>query len=488
MTPSDGNMGRMRRVLALVALALLVVGCGLLEGHPGAERRAAKHKTAEAPPQAPNVVVLLADDLDAALLKRYPEQFPNITALMEGGAAFENAFVTDPVCCPSRVTFLRGQYAHNHRVEQVPGGGEPDFRAIEHRSLPVWMRDVGYATAYIGPKYLNGWGGEHRPPGWTAFKAEPTLRAADGVHYVPGYNKQGRDTEGRTHTEVFSEYATTFVENRAGATPYLLYFSPFAPHDPGAHPARYDALFADAQAPRPPSYNEPDTSDKPPWLAGKPPLDQGRLDAADELYRDMARATKDVDDAVGRIVAALERTGELESTYIFFTSDNGYRYGVHRLPPGKWTAFEEDIRVPLAVKGPGIPAATRGEIVLNNDLVPTLADLAGFPAPPFADGRSYAPLLRGESPQWRDAFLVEAVRYEAMDRPAFKAVRTADGRSYVEYATGGRESYDLRQDPHQLDNLAADPARADEKAALAARLDALRNCAGESCRAAEDAP
>jgi N-acetylglucosamine-6-sulfatase len=228
-----------------------------------------------------------------------------------------------------------------------------------------------------------------------------------------------------------------------------------------------------------------------------------------------------VDEMIGKLVDTLEESGELENTYIFFTSDNGFHLGTHRLNAGKWTAYEEDIRVPLIVRGPGVPEGGKLEhMVLNNDLAPTFADLAGAELPSFVDGRSLGPLLTDDPPppdDWRSAFLVEAARdlgavdqrllelplsgdpppegsqraspsgaasREQWGRPGLKALRTED-RLYVEYETGERELYDLREDPYQLDNRykIADP---DLVQYAEGWLEALRGCVRATCRTAED--
>jgi arylsulfatase A-like enzyme len=233
-----------------------------------------------------------------------------------------------------------------------------------------------------------------------------------------------------------------------------------------------------------------------------------------DLYRKRLQSMLAVDEMIGELVDSLQHSGELDNTYIFFTSDNGYHMGEHRLTTGKWTAYEEDIRVPLIVRGPGVPEGGKLEhLVLNNDLAPTIAELGGAQAPSFVDGRSLVPLLDDNPPpseDWRQAFLIEAATelggVEAdptvddgspelplsgdpsperqWGHPALEALRT-EGGLYVEYEGGERELYDMREDPYQLDNRyeKSDPGlirRAEEG------LEALRGCAGAACRTAED--
>jgi len=217
-----------------------------------------------------------------------------------------------------------------------------------------------------------------------------------------------------------------------------------------------------------------------------------------------------VDEMIGRLVDALKESGELDNTYLLFTSDNGWHAGEHRLTTGKWTAYEEDIRVPLIVRGPGVPEGqTLPHLVLNNDLAPTFADLGGAETPEFVDGRSLVPLLGDDPPSvenWRQAFLVEAatelgstripllsgdqlpedLRHtprEDWGRPGIEAIRTED-HLYAEYGNGERELYDLSEDPYQLDNrYGADDLELLPR--LRGRLAALRGCSAAACRVAE---
>jgi N-acetylglucosamine-6-sulfatase len=231
----------------------------------------------------------------------------------------------------------------------------------------------------------------------------------------------------------------------------------------------------------------------------------------EELYRKRLQSMLAVDEMIGRLVDALEESGELDNTYVFFTSDNGWHAGEHRLTTGKWTAYEEDVRVPLIVRGPGVPEGrTLDHLVLNNDLAPTFAELGEAQAPAFLDGRSLKPLLSDDPPpleDWRSAFLVEAAteldgpRFpmlsgdqltegwrhasrEAWGRPGLEAVRTAD-HLYVEYGNGERELYDLREDPYQLDNRHR-TTDTEILRRLRERLAALQGCSGATCRAAEN--
>jgi N-acetylglucosamine-6-sulfatase len=465
------------RLLALIMVTLLAVGCG------------ASAQAQETPPERPNVVFILADDLDKQLLVSHLDDYPNIRTLAANGVTFQNAFVTNSLCCPSRATMLTGQYSHNHGVmhNDPPDGGAQAFMHLEPNALPVWLDNAGYATGLVG-KYLNNYDGTYEPPGWDEWKGRIVGRPYLGKDQVEGFGMDGKNAAGKTHTQVFSGEASSFVRRHAGssAAPFFLFVSPYAPHDPGIHADRYDAFFSDATLSRPPSFNERDVSDKPAWIRDDPRLTEDQITEAQRLYRNRLRSMMDVDRMVGRIVATLRETEELDNTYVVFTSDNGYHAGQHRLlTPPKRLAYEEDIRVPLIVRGPGVPrGVTRGQMVLNNDLAPTFAGWAGATPLLSPDGRSVAPLLGGAPPaRWRTALLTEASSHEQIGRPAYRAVRT-ENYLYVRYANGEKELYNLRRDPYQLRSYY--PTAGDAlKERLGRRLSALDSCAGVGCLSAE---
>jgi arylsulfatase A-like enzyme len=196
-----------------------------------------------------------------------------------------------------------------------------------------------------------------------------------------------------------------------------------------------------------------------------------------------------VEDLVERLIETLRAAHQLRNTYIVFTADNGFHLAQHRLPAGKNSAYEEDVRVPLIVRGPGVPAGGIVEHLAGNiDLAPTFAELGGVEAPAFVDGRSLVRFFHRReqsSKNWRQGLLLEA-GFITGNR-VFQGIR-GKGFTYVEYLnTGERELYDLEGDPYQLQSLhdAADPAVLDQ---LAAWLASLRECAGESCRSAEESP
>ena len=460
----------MYRLILIAMLVLLVVGCGA-----SAQTKETKEtkKTAE----RPNVVFILTDDLDSRLLASHLSAYPNIRNLAANGVTFENAFVTNALCCPSRSTILTGLYSHNHGVmtNTAPGGGASAFRPLEPTALPVWLDKEGYATGYVG-KYLNGYDGVYDPPGWDEWQGIDT--------------GTGADREVGQRTDVFSKQADTFVKRRAGrsAAPFFLQVAPIAPHGPARPYPRHSGLFAGEKAPQPPSFDERDVSDKPRYVRKLKPLTRDKIDTLNKLHRNRLRSMKAVDEMVGRLVATLRKTGELDNTYVVFTSDNGIHLGHHRLTEGKRLAYDEDIRVPLIVRGPGVPAGvTRGRMVLNNDLAPTFAEWTGatpLPVDEHVDGRSLVPVLRPTPPSgWRTAFLAEAAPHKRVGRPAYRAVRT-EKYLYVSYKNGEKELYNLKRDPYELRNFYPG-ARDSLKQHLRSRLSSLAGCEGAGCRSAE---
>ena len=487
-----------RALLLMSALAALAL-TGVLVG--------TAHVSVAAPKQPrPNVIVIETDDQTAETLR----VMTNVNRLLgEQGATFENNFASWPLCCPSRATFLTGQYAHNHGVlgNKAPEGG---YEKLDHsNTLAVWLRRAGYHTAHIG-KYLNGYGSRQNqleiPPGWSEWHAATRL-----PFFGHSMNENGRiitfgSAEQDYSTDVYGRKAVDVIRQRAPARqPFFMWVAFFAPHSggppdpddppktgkresvPTTKPApRHRDRFASEPLPMPPSFNEQDVSDKPTFVRDRPPLGPDGVAAIREAYQQQLESLLAVDEAVGEIVSALRAAGELDNTLIVFTADNGFMHGEHRIPSGKNNVYEPSVRFPLVIRGPGVPRDVRlQQLVANIDLAPTIVDAVDAKAGRTMDGRSLLPLLRNRRGPWRESVLLERVTAERQRaaegrNPTFTAIRTAR-HVYVEYTNGQRELYDLSNDPDQIASRHADLAYETVKTNLARRLAKLRMCSGRAC-------
>jgi arylsulfatase A-like enzyme len=490
-----------------LVLVLGLAGCGPDEQSPRsgasspAPSPAVAASTAVARPTAgerTNIVLVLVDDL-AMNLVRY---MPQVRKLAAQGTSFSDYTVTDSLCCPSRASLLTGRYPHNTGVftNTGPDGGFATFRRLgnEKSTFATDLRAAGYRTAFLG-KYINGYfpATRHVPPGWTTW-------AAGGNAYTH-YNYDLLEDDRIKHygaepadylTDVLSRKATSFIRASAAAgRPFLVEVSTYAPHLPYTPAPRDAEAFKKVKAPRGPSFGRQPTGATP-WLARHQPLTGPEIRQIDQDFRERVRAVQAVDRMVGSVRATLTRAGVADRTVVVFTSDNGLHMGEHGLNPGKQTAFDTDINVPLIAAGPGIvPGATVRVPAENIDLRPSFAELAGVGTPADVDGSSLVPLWRGETPAWRDVALVEhhgpstdpadpdIQPWRNANPPDYRAIR-APAFTYVEYGNGAREYYDNLADPHQLHNVAA-TLSADRLARLHRTLVDLSACRGEqACRAA----
>ncbi|MBE0672123.1 MAG: sulfatase [Anaerolineales bacterium] len=483
------NSLRFKVLSILMLVSLIATSCG------------AESKAVVLPMEnRPNILFILTDDLDSRLgTMDYMQNVQNL--LVARGTSIADYFVTSPVCCPSRTTTLKGQYTHNHGVyhNDSPNGGFVKFNESkgENSTLPVWLQAAGYRTALIG-KYLNNYPNsnerEYVPPGWSEWYSPARKNAYDGYDYV--LNENGVLVAYSPHevnyfTDVMSRKAVDFIQRAdKDDTPFFLYLSTFAPHEPSTPAYRHLNLFPDLTVPQTPSFNEADVSDKAPDMSRNPLLTQAQIDNMDELYRNRIRSLQAVDEMVAELVKTLEETGQLENTYIIFTSDNGFHMGQHRLYAGKEFLFEEDISVPFIVRGPGIAEgeSVSGYLSGNVDLASTFSAWAGVEPPAFVDGRSLTNILAGNPipyENWRQVFLLEEYRAgdENFPVPTYSGLRT-EQYLYVEYSMGFVELYDIQKDPYQLENIApsADPALLKYYSDW---LEALNKCSGSTCRELE---
>ncbi len=447
----------------------------------------------------PNIVFVLTDDLALNLV----QYMPHVLKMQQEGVTFTNYFVTDSLCCPSRSSIFTGRFPHDTGVFKNKGkdGGYLVFRdrGNEQATFAVALSAAGYRTAMLG-KYLNGYLPAKHPagPGWTTW-------AVAGNGY-PEFNYNIRQNSTVVHygrrpadylTDVLSEMAVRFIKKMPDQ-PFLIEVATFAPHAPYTPAPRDADAFPALRAPRTPAFNAAPDANAPKWLRAIPQLTEDEMAGIDTDFRKRAQSVQAVDKMIGELQAAVAAIGRERNTYFLFSSDNGLHMGEHRLRPGKMTAFDTDIHVPLIVTGPGVPAGrTVGELVENIDLCPTFAELAGAAASANVDGRSLVPLLHGEEAAgWRTAALIEhhgPLRDRAdPDVPArrsgnpstYEAIRMRTA-VYVEYADGEKEYHNLASDPDELHNTFSS-LTGEEKSSLHAILNALENCHdAKTCRAAE---
>jgi N-acetylglucosamine-6-sulfatase len=433
---------------------------------------------AQTPAPRPNIVLILTDDQRWDAMAYMPAVQKTLIAK---GTTFSNGFVVDPLCCPSRTSILTGQYSHTTGVylNGGPHGGFGSFHG-DSSTIATWLQGSGYQTALVG-KYLNSYGPNNTyiPPGWTHWVAFDDV---NGKYYDYQLNIDGSLVEyggapADYSTDVLGAQAVSFIESADSGSPLFLYYAPFAPHMPATPPVRYQRSLSDLPKWRPPSYNESNVSDKPAYIQEQPRMDAPARRAVDQFRKDQYRSLLAVNTNVRDIVQALKTTGRLDDTLIVYMSDNGLLWGEHRWAD-KVVPYDESIRVPFVIRYDGVqqPGTTDDHLVLNIDLAPTFAELAGVTAP-GAEGVSLVPLFGGLSPPWRTDFLIEHLQGHVNTQhavPSYCAVRTTDA-FYAVYGTGEQELYHLTTDPYELTNVAGDPANAAEVAALKARDEELCN-------------
>jgi N-acetylglucosamine-6-sulfatase len=452
-------------------LAFIVLGAipaAVSEADAAAGAPAGEAARADDPP---NVVVILTDDQRTDSLERMPTVQ---SELVDRGLEFSNAGVPTSLCCPSRATILTGLFAHSTRVFNNfgPEGGWPRFESegLEDRTIAKELAQSGYRTGLIG-KYLNGFSEEaaadYRPPGWDSFVTftsdmgyfDYTLN--DGTTY-------GSEPEDYS-TDVLAGYADQFIRSTPSEQPLFLYFAPWAPHRPFTPAPRHTGYWEERLGSSDAPWFDENLSDKPAWLQGRTARKQRGIDADLAGIQDSLMA---VDDAVGRLLAALEETGRLDNTLVIYLSDNGVAVGEHHLRVWKNLPYRFTTDVPLVVRwDKAVKAGTVAtRLALNVDVAPTIAAAAGVPLE--TEGLD----LLGET--HRTGYPLEASGWVKGDspprRPAYCGYRT-HRFMFARYADGTEELYDYRKDPYELRNRAGSDRYAD-------RLRSLRRNARETCR------
>lgn len=425
--------------------------------------------------ERPNIVFFFTDDQTTSTLGCYGNrivQTPNIDALARRGVRFENALVSHSICWVSRTTILTGLTGRSYGTAANPDQARPD--AVEQLYSDI-LRDNGYRTGYFGKWHAK------MPKG---YRREEHFDEFEAIGRNPFYKKQP-DGSLRHETELIVDRGIEFLKNQPKGQPFALnmWFNACHAEDsdrrPGiGHfpwPSAVDGMYEGVQM-YPPRLNAPEIFDSQPDFL-KTTINRERYFwrwNTEEKYQTNMRAyfrmVSGIDGAIGRFMEALDDAGLADNTIIVYSADNGYHMG-NRGFAGKWSHYEEALRVPLIVADPRVAKSERGKVstapALNLDLPATFLDWAQVPIPNRYQGRSLNPIVSGELPDdWRTETFHEhfAVRNRI---PAFEGIRN-ERFKYVRYFDHGNHEFlhDLQDDPDELQNLADDPAHADTLVAM----------------------
>ena len=491
--PRRGEQGHpglfSQRSPIVIGLAIALFIFGLAQIRAGVPEASKAHKGGG----QPNIVLLMTDD--QAVSQMRTEVMPKVTRLLaEGGTRFDHAYLTTPLCCPSRATLLTGQYGHNDGVLR---NAYPPLKDKDN-VLPVWLRRAGYVTAHLG-RFLNAYHRERRSlapaPGWTQWH---TLVSADTERYYDydlssngkriHHGDRPRDYSPRVFNRIAVRLIDRYVPRRR---PLYLELDEVTPHvqrgnyipPPACNPIpdpRDEGLFNDAPLPQAPSFNESEIADKPSFMRALHPLNDNQITHMTRNYRCALAALREVDRSFGRIYREIKRLGELPKTVFVFFTDNGVFFGEHRIALGKLNPYEEATSTPLFMRVPrrylhgNRPVARVSAPVANIDLAPTIVRLAH--AHPCArrcrtmDGRSLKGLIAGHRPAWASADRPIGLELDLGEGKAghsvcrYKGVRVSDQvlirHLQIQDPTSNQciaadewERYDLGDDPFELRNL-----------------------------------
>ncbi|KAF6811928.1 sulfatase [Colletotrichum plurivorum] len=493
----------------------------------------------------PNIVFILTDDQDERLGSI--EYMPFVKKhFIDEGTYYQKHFCTIAICCPSRVSLLTGQAAHNTNVTYVTPphgrrfviqdkklamlmncslGGYPKFvsQGYNEKYLPVWLQHAGYNTYYTGKLFnahtTDNWNNPF-PKGWTGsdFLLDPNTYLYLNATFQRNKSPP-RTFPGEYSNDLVAERALGFLDDALkfnGSKPFFLAVAPIGPHNngaggetsPGATPPipakRHENLFANVTVPRTYNFN-PDKPSMANWGLTIPQLNETEIAYGDNYYRRRLQTLQSVDEMVDAVFKSLEDAGVLDNTYVIYTSDNGFHIGQHRLKPGKTCAIEEDINVPFFIRGPGVPKGKTVDFVTTHtDIAPTIFSIANITLREDFDGSpipfSEEGIEKAQNDPKHDHVNVEfwgtQRGYDVFGgvsaNNTYKAMRVlGDGYSffYSVWCSNEREFYDMKKDPGQMDNLAgSDDGQLLDRplSAVQDRLDALllvlKSCKADSCR------
>ncbi len=453
----------------------------------------------------PNILMIMTDDETLESVR----VLDNVKRLIgQDGTTFSDYLVSFPNCCPSRATYLTGQFSHNDGVQDnvAPFGGFAKLKSDE--TLPVWLQRAGYYTASIG-KYLNGWGADGHievPPGWDHWYGliDPsTYKYYDFSVSENGTKKDFGHGPSDYQTDVLGSDVVRTIESRADSgQAWFLSWTPLAPHAqerevgsgeqggsgsiaetfPTPSPTYKGTLAGQKLAPTA-SFNQADNSKLPEYFRVLPELNPKTQELVAQQYQAELEALKSVDEWVGKIFDTLRRTGQLDNTVVMFTSDNGMFHGEHRIVFSKVYLYEAAVHLPLMIRGGPFPkGVTAPGIAGNVDLTPTILHLAGATSPLTLDGRNLAVLAADPTKGTDRGMLLENLTRKGAAHS--EAIRTTRYK-YITNEHNEEELYDLQVDPDEIINLATSDVHQTIKADLVKRLGALKACQGSTCEGAD---
>jgi len=418
----------------------------------------------------PNFVFFLTDDQrwDGMSCAGNPIlKTPNMDRIAAGGVRFENMFVTNSLCGPSRACYLTGQYTHNHGVRR-----NGQALSLRHKTFPEMMKEAGYETAFIGKWHNFDLGRDRGFDYHFGFKGQ-------GRYYNPIISEDyGPEKEYPGHvTDILTDKAIDYL-NEKHDKPFCLLLWFKAPHRSFNPAERFKSLYADKVIPEPENYH--DEYKTRPDAVKNANMKIGDFDDVPDyqtFVKDYYRCLAGVDENVGRVLDTLAQKGLEENTAVLYAGDNGFFIGEHHFFDKRFM-YEESIRVPLLFKYPKLvkPGRVKSEMALNVDIAPTILELAGVSVPENMDGASLKPVLEGKNTGWRKDFLYEYYEYPGPHSGRMNRGIRTDRWKYIHYFEEPQEFelYDLRNDPHEMNNLIHDPGYKELIERLRKRMEELR--------------
>ncbi len=429
--------------------------------------------------KARNVIFILSDDHRYDFMGftgKVPWlETPSLDRMAAEGAYFPNTFVTTSLCSPSRASILTGQYTHSHTVvdNHAPAPDDLIF-------FPEYLQKAGYETAFFG-KWHMGHGSDDPRPGfdhWESFRGQ-------GSYYSPKLNINGKHVQypDSTYvTDLLTEHAIEWMKNRKGDKPFFVYLSHKAVHANFKPAKRHEGSYQDQEIFFPPSFKTSAQKVKGPnpegipfgtddyYGTGRTPdwqkmqregwhgvdyMYHGQMDF-ESFFKKYCETVRGIDESVGRVLNYLERASLDQSTLLMYMGDNGFSFGEHGLID-KRHFYEESVKVPLLVRCPDVlkPGQVIDKMIQNIDIGPTTLDAMGLETPEQMHGKSFFQILKGDSIAWRNKIFYEYYwEYDFPHTPTMHGVRT-DRYKYIRYhgIWDTNEFYDLKEDPHEMNNL-----------------------------------